>query len=345
MSDDEFVIPEQINRDRFGRPLIIPEHGGPPVAYTRCTTYVNCLEDRFALGQWQQRMAVAGIAARNDLHLRAVSLGLPPTDDDTPAKKMAADVWKASMNEVVETAREAAATSAAATVGTSLHAITEAIDRGTDVNMDTIPANYRPHLDAYVAATKGLNPLHIERFSVCDEIMVGGTADRIVQIAGTDGVFIADIKTGSVEYGAGTMAMQLAVYAHSKLYDPATGARTPIEGINLERGIIIHLDAKTGVCRLHWLNIAAGWEAVALAGQVRAWRKRKDLMADATIALPVVDPKTREAIMSAIRVATCVDELTGLWQEAAVNNLWTDAMTQAAKTRKNELLQTVNVAA
>lgn len=280
-------IPGEVKRDRYGRPLIIPVGGGKPKPYTRCTTYVGTLEDTYNLGRWQQRLAVAGVALRPDLHLRAVSLGAPPIEDGTPEAASLAKRWKADMNGLVDEARAAAAASAAATIGTSLHALTEAIDKGAKINLHAIPDRYRVHLANYQAATARLRVVEVERFVVNDELEVGGTADRFVTIDGHPGLFVADLKTGSVEYGAGKIAMQLATYAHSVKYDPATGARTPLEGIRHDLGVVIHLDAKTGACRLLWVNLAPAWEAVRVSGWVRAWRKRKDLLAEAAELYPV----------------------------------------------------------
>jgi hypothetical protein len=47
--------------------------------------------------------------------------------------------------------------------------------------------------------------------------------------------------------------------------------------VSLERALVIHLPAGQARCELHWLDIAAGWEAARLAATVRAWRARRDL--------------------------------------------------------------------
>lgn len=278
----EYVeIPQEVQRDRYGRPLIIPPEGGKPVPYTRCTTYVGALEDTYNLGGWQQRMAVAGIAMRPDLHLRAVSLGKPPVRDGSAEAEAVEKKWKSEMNKLVDEAREAAAASASATIGTSLHSLTEVIDRGRDLDWQTIPERYRVHLTNYIEATRTMHPVAVERFVVNDALKVGGTADRFVTIEGFDGLFVADLKTGSVEYGAGKIAMQLAVYANSQAYDPQTGTRTPPPGIRRDLGVVIHLDAVTGTCQLLWADLATAWEAVKVAGWVREWRKRKNLLVPA----------------------------------------------------------------
>lgn len=355
-------IPEEIQRDRWGRPLIVPPGGGRPVAYTRCTTFVGALEDTYNLGQWMQRMAVAGITHRPDLHLRAASLGLPPVEDGTAQAAAKAKQWKEAMNRLVDEAREAAAASAAATVGTSLHAITEAIDAGQTINLHTIPERYHKHLAEYQRVTAGFTAVHIERFLVNDELKIGGTADRIMRIEGHEGLFIGDIKTGSIEYGAGKIAMQLSVYARSQMY--TNGTRTPVDGLRTDRGVIIHLDAKTGECTLHWADLATAWEAVGVAGWVRTWRSRKGLLAPAheltspptlpLVAEPAPEPapapkpgpqlspnaKQVAGVMAAIGNAKSQDELVSLWAVANERGLWTDAMTEASKARISQLQAT-----
>ena len=118
--------------------------------------------------------------------------------------------------------------------------------------------------------------LHVEQFTVLDELKIGGTPDRVVEYDGQR--YIADVKTGSIEYGAGAIAMQLAVYAHSRLYNLRTGERTPLD-VHQDRAVVIHLPAGTGTCTLHWVDITAGWEAVQHATWVRAWRARRNLIA------------------------------------------------------------------
>lgn len=335
--------PTEVDRDHWGRPLVIPPDGGKPTAYTRVTTYVGCLEDTYNLSLWQQRMVALGLASRPDLLLRVNSLGFEPTElGEVPR-------WKKAMNETVEAAMEAARSSAAATIGTSLHALTERLDRGQDVGF--VPEEYRGHLSAYQAATVGFTALHIEAFTVNDELQLGGTPDRVVTVDGFDGAFIADLKTGThgVDYGPGKMAMQLAVYARSQLYDAATGARTDYaERVNRDRGIIIALNSKTGICDLHWIDLAAGWEAVQLAGPVRRWQKVKGLTTSyvpevidritgevAGSLLPTLEPDANAALFAAIDAAPTAAELVELWRAAGPR--WTVAHSTRASARKAQL--------
>lgn len=300
-----------VPRDRWGRPLIKPVGGqGKPKAYTRCTTYVGCLEDTFNLAKWQQRMVALGLAARPDL-LLAVSAH---SDD------------KSRLDDLCTEAREAAAASSAATTGTALHRLAERLDRGERVD---IPAAVRADMQAYQRATSGVDWLHIEQITVHDGLAVAGTPDRIGRRGGATQVY--DIKTGSIDYGMGKIAMQLALYARSQLYDPATGDRTDLD-VDLDHAVVIHLPAGQGRCELVEVDIAAGWEAVQLAGQVRAWRGRKDL------ARPLLAERAAvPSLLDRVRQASSVDDLMALYAEAVDAGTWNDLTRAAFTSRKQQV--------
>lgn len=310
MTDHPFDTPGQadegIPRDRYGRPLVVPPEGGAPMPYTRCTTYVGVLEDTYNLSRWQQRMVALGMADRPDLVLAAGA----HRDD------------KAELDRIVAQALDAAQARAAAGVGTSLHKLTEQLDRGQIPG--PVPEAYRADIDAYAAATAGMEMVGIERFTVLDELKIGGTHDRTVRYQGR--TYIADIKTGTIEYSALKIAMQLAVYSRSVLYDHRTRTREPLD-VDTDRAIVIHLPAGQGRCELHWIDIAAGWEAVQVATQVRDWRRRKGLLT------PFTDPVTDVA--EKIKAAMSVEALTQIWQQH--QSVWTDDLTVLARARKDEL--------
>lgn len=242
-----------IGRDRWGRPLVTPPGGGEPVGYTRCTTFIDKLSDKNNLIAWKARMTAIGVATHDDLALQVAACN----PEDTKA-----------LNKLAGQAADAAGASRAATIGTQLHEATERHDLG----QPTPPlGKYQAHLDAYTTATAGITWHAVEQFRVHDDLQIGGTADRVALIGNE--LFIADIKTGGL-YDIGKMAMQLAVYARSTPYNPATGQREPDpHRVNQERGLLIHLSEKTGTCELHWLNLTLGWEGVLLAQRVDRWRR------------------------------------------------------------------------
>lgn len=251
-------VAKDFNRNGRMQPMITPPGTAKPLPYTRATTFVDALDDKTGLMKWKARMASIGLAARPDLQLAISSTDL----DD-----------KRGLDRIVEQALEAAKASAAATTGTALHQLTERLDLGLDISMVNLPDEHKQSLEQYRRATDGIDWAGIEQRRVCHEYKVAGTADRLAIVDGKMTVF--DIKTGSIDYALGKIAMQLAMYAHSQPYDVDTDTtgEDPVPA-NIEQAVIIHLPAGKGKCTLHWVDIAAGWEAVELAAQVRAWRTR-----------------------------------------------------------------------
>lgn len=255
----------EIPRDRWGRPLITPVTGGKPVPYARASSFGDVLDDRTNLEKWKVRMAVHGLTRRPDLYLQATT---------TPLEN------RAALNKIADAAAEHAGGSQKATIGTVLHELTERIDRGVDPG--PVPAEYAADLAAYRAATGRYSFEHIERFMVCDELEVAGTPDRLGydesegDEAGVGPLRVLDLKTGGSNGFLDKHAVQLAIYAHSVLYDPATGERTPVD-VAQDYGLIFHLPAGQGEFGLYRLDLAAGWDGALLAADVRRWRRRKGI--------------------------------------------------------------------
>ena len=246
----------EIDRDRYGRPLVVPKTGGKPVAYTRATTIANSLDDPAALTAWKMRMAAIVLTVRSDL-LLAIS---------------AAQEDKMAINKYIEDAMEVAGASRAATIGTALHSFAEKLDLGQDIG--PIPDEWAADLVAYQKATEQLNKIFIEQFCVLDKYKIAGTPDRVVEYKGER--FIADIKTGRIDH-PNNIAIQLAIYANGSPYDIDTGRRNSWGDVNKDKAIIIHLPAGTGLCKLVWIDIAEGWKGVQFAMKVRQWRDKKGL--------------------------------------------------------------------
>lgn len=305
-------------RDKWGRPLVVPPGGGKAVAYTRCTTYVDALEDKYNLGQWQKRMVAFGMGKRADLVLGASAVDDPSS---TTGKK--------TLDSLAEQAMQAAQAGAAATIGTALHAFTERVDRGLSIT--DVPEVARPDIEAYQRATAEIEPLLIETFTVHDELKIGGTPDRVAQYRGR--TYIADVKTGSIEYGAGKFAMQLAVYARSVQYTPENARRTPLpSNLDPDMGILIHLPAGEATCTVYWLDLAAGWEAVQHATWVRKWRNRKDFLS------PFEQPdETSAALRRAVARASTLDELRDIYTWYVMAGLGEELVTAVCTQRIAEL--------
>jgi len=251
-----------VKRDRWRRPLITPPDGDKPEPYVRVSTLAKSLDSKEGLMQWMQRMTAIGLGKRPDLAERAAI-----TD---PADKRA-------MKEIVDGAMQAAESDRAANVGTTLHKLTENLDRGT---LDVVPAHYQAHMDAYREALAGIKVIATEMFVVNDHLKAAGTLDRLVQLP--DGrIVVADVKTGATEprYPHG-VTTQCAIYAHSWRYDVIEEKRLaylPENGVSTDTGLLIHLSAEKATCDLYLLDLTVGWQLAKTATAVRAVYKSKPI--------------------------------------------------------------------
>ena len=254
---NQLLRPEP-KRNRWGQYLI----GGKP--HTRVTTFAATIENRHNLEKWLQRMVAVGLTQRPDLYAQVAA----HADDKT------------KLNRLCDDAIEAAKGSAGANVGTALHAFTEQVDLGIDVN---IPAPWDADVAAYTA-TLAASGVHVdrkmvERIVVNDTYGIAGTFDRLVTVDGWPLPVIADLKTAAtLDYSWHEIAVQLACYANAdRLYDPATDKTSPMPEVDKVRALVIHLPAGQATCTLHTVDIAAGWYAAELCGAVREWRGVKEL--------------------------------------------------------------------
>ena len=149
---------------------------------------------------------------------------------------------------------------------------------------------------------------------------------------------IFDLKTGSIDYGIGKIAMQLAVYAHSAIYNVDTHERTA-HNADKTIGIIAHLPAGSGTCELIEVDLVAGWDAVQLAKEVREWRTRKGLSKPyvARTIVPEPDHSAKfDLIIDMIHACDTIDALEGVFQNHSAT--WTNEHTAAAAERKAQLV-------
>jgi hypothetical protein len=244
-----------------GQYSIIPDGGKKAELYSRVTNFIKPLADTYRLELWERRMVALGLVANPGLF--ALVAAAHPDD-------------KNALDDYCAKAKVAAKGGDRADLGTALHTMTERVDRGEDP--DTFPEPFRSDLRAYRATmdAAGIEILEIERYIVLPDLKVAGRTDRIVSFGSQPK--IADVKTGSLDFGMGEIAAQLACYANGKtFYDPKIQTHTPMPDVDKDTGIVIHLPAGKGICTLHFVDIKAGWEAVQHADWIRKWRRRRDL--------------------------------------------------------------------
>ena len=277
----------EFDRDRWGRPLIIPTGGGKPLAYSRFSSHGQVLEDRFGLEKWKIRTSALGLVARQDLFAQLASI---PNDDTK------------RLDEILSQALEAGGGSVGANMGTALHEFTQRYDLG-EITLSDIPDPWRADVEAY-ARTIEQHSLEIRRdlievTLVNDALQLAGTADRFF-LDSANRLICADLKTGK-SIGANPLGyiVQLAAYANSVLYDVETGVRTPLGDVNLDHGLLIHSPAQKARCDLYRVDLRGGLEAAQLASRVKKWQKRKDLVAITPPPTPDPTESTVEAVLTA----------------------------------------------
>lgn len=268
-----------IERNWQGRPYVYPlgPSGLPDLSKTkhtktRVTTFVDCLDDKSKIRDWELRLLFEFLPSDQGevFVLEASTINRNAPD------------YRQQMKKLIENALEAAGTKDSARRGTAIHALSERHDMG--MTNPVIPSKYRPHLEFYKEVTQYFEMVEIEEFCVNDDLDTGGTPDRLIryipcEMCGKD-LYVEDLKTGRVDlYTLLTMSMQVAVYAHSRKYNIFTGERTPWPDICLHKGVIVHVPAPDEDPRVNgkvlWINIAKGWTAVQTAIEVRKWRSDK----------------------------------------------------------------------
>lgn len=282
MSSDPFSNPgkgfagprTEVRRSKDGRPYVYDADKGKEVLFTRCTTFIDVLEDKSVLARWGERMALLGIRDSVELGRELMSL-MPAEADDLEG----VEEEKRSLNDIIERAKEYAGAHHSRQMGTDLHGLTEMRDRGED--LPDVGDRLLADVEAYSDALRRyrLVPVEIEVFVVNDALRAAGTFDRVFQWYrdGWDAEplhVIGDLKTGRVDYGQGKLAMQLALYANSKRYDPTDPPWRGELEVSTETGLVVHLPAGRAECKVYRADLDLGYEGLLLAQQVRAWRSR-----------------------------------------------------------------------
>lgn len=286
--------------------IFVPK-GHRLVAYTRTTTFIDVLDDKSNLSAWGERMVLVGVAREPKLlnDVAGIYDGLKLAEKQGNLEQVKAN--KDELNRKAQIAKKKAGAEEKADQGTHLHGLSELADEGEEFPKGISYEDFAD-LDAYRDITAGFRHVHMEKLVVHDNLRVAGTPDRVssldrdwiiahrhegeregkwgvepqtgvVYIVAPNGqkitendLLITDLKTGTVEYGALKMAMQLALYSRSKLYNHMTGERSSMGRVNQQWGIIWNVPAGSGVGQAYWANLELGWKAIELAREVRQIR-------------------------------------------------------------------------
>lgn len=202
-----------------------------------------------------------------------------------------------ALDALVDEALEAAGRNEKADAGTALHELAELRDdKGIDAvrelrEKDEITETQLAAIEAYDyrMIRLGAKVMHAEAVVVNDDMGYAGRLDRILMaklpeivVKSPDGEwtrpadqrarrYVADIKSGSLEFGAGKIARQMAGYALGDLYDPETGKRSRHSAAR-DIGLVFHLPQGEGVCHVYAVDLRAGVALLKLSAEVRRAR-------------------------------------------------------------------------
>lgn len=306
----DFAQPSEAPRLDFevngnGQYKVARPSDGKLVGYTRVTTYIGCLEDTTMLTAWKMRLLLEGVAAAEELGDPAFTSrvrDLVHNRDLAIAKARKADrkgklgagelatyvdgAWsdfKRAMDALADEAFELGGGREKAQKGTDIHdlcalAVQEGIDAvGAKLEAGEITPADLADVEAFLAALDklGAKVIDVERVIVNDDLKVAGRLDYILMLklpgAQRASRYVADLKTGRVDYGTGKIAMQLGQYSDGVGYDLNTHEREDLK-INRTKAILIHLPAGTAKATVHIADLGAARRGNKLAAEVRAWR-------------------------------------------------------------------------
>jgi hypothetical protein len=308
-------LQQDFNRDRWGRPLIIPEGGGKPVAYTRMSGYGSVLENQFGLTKWKLRTLLKGSLSRPDLRASAES----KLDDDR------------HLDEIVDRMMEHAGASSAANIGTAIHEVLAQLDAGI-ITLDQMPPAFRPYGEGWQAALAAVGyevvPDLIELQLVNDKFQAAGSGDNFVRRI-SDGKLVAlDKKTGKQIHTRPIAYMvQLYLYATATRYNVTTGDRTPIGDVDTSEALIAHIPASgDGTCTIYQIPLAQVERITELSRAVKAVEKTAPQVVKLQNVAVVIDTPAsevrREWVKDRLKVCLTYSAAT----ETMTKHLWPEGV-------------------
>lgn len=322
-------IPEAIERDQWGRPLIL-QPDGSKVAYTRASTLAGTLDNKTGLHIWDNRNIARGLAVRPDL---AAAVAALPSMTGNRRKDA---VTSASFNEYLDAAREVAQAHEKANWGSATHGFTEPGMRGNPA----VPERIQADVDSYWARLEeyGIVNVASEIFVVNHDLKTAGTFDDLYWVPGF-GLCLGDKKTGKKKIHS--VLIQMATYAGSEAYDIATGKSTPlvdivdwaalgfkerpVSDVNRKWAFFVHIPLGEGVTTFYKADLELGMQAARTAAWVRDFQKQQEgIVWDA-----------HNEIIAGRRVQECVrlmEQAQSLEEMRDIANsfrdVWSDRLTQ-----------------
>lgn len=296
--------------DRWNRYELPHPITGKLMHWTRMTTAADALEDKYGLIDYKSRMVAYGLAISPDL----VNLAMSAENADD----------KDTLNDVIKQAEQRAAATRKANIGTTLHKLTQKVDRG-DVGV-RIPPEHRDRIIRYKTAVAQhqlkFPPELIEAIVCLPDLGLCGSTDRGAEWPHSRERIIYDLKTGSLDYAKVKIAQQLAGYANGEyVWDRQAKKWLPLPPFNREIALVMWLPAETDEePKLYKVNIAEGWRILNQSMEVRQLRSGRgkhlftEITADA-VPTPSADREEglRERVSSIVQDPPAKQALLALW--------------------------------
>jgi hypothetical protein len=323
---DNSDIPEGVDRDRWGRPLIM-RPDGTFEAYTRASTLAGMLEDKSGLHKWQMRNLTRGLGLREDV--AAMIASLPGLTGDRKKD----GITNAALDEYGEMARETAGEHAAANWGTAVHGFTEPGMEGIPYVPERMQADVASYWDRI--REYRVRQLASEVFVVDHRRKVAGTLDELWWTPAY-GLTVADKKTGKKNLHS--VLIQLAIYSSGEVYDWETGRSVPLwqhvgmpqASFNPETALYVHIAKEQAHTEVYAMDLTLGNVAADRAVWVRDFRRQKEGLVRSGHNF-LLDAARREACREFIGLATTRDELVNIATE--YRDVWDDEMTAMGRAR------------
>lgn len=304
---DPWNVETRIRKDGWGRYVERHPITGKETHFTRVTTAADSLEEKYGLMDWRCRNVAYGLGLRPDLVNMAIAA---ESIDD-----------KDTLNDVVKQAEQAAAANRPANVGTTLHLLTQRIDRGETVR---VPDDLRDRVTRYktAVAQHRLKFIldYIEAVVCIPDLNLCGTMDRGADWPHSTLPIVYDLKTGSLDYAKVKIAQQLAAYANASHRWIRPGEWTELPPFNKDIALVMHLPDGDAEPVLYQVNIKEGWRLLNMSMDVRQLRsaKGKHLFTEITADAQPSENANREEELRArveriVAVPAAKVALLGLW--------------------------------
>lgn len=266
--------PNDFRRVGRGVPMVMVD--GKWQRFSRSSNAGKVLDDENALTDWRLRTMLVGAAYRPELLAQVSTLDV--------------DLDKKRLRDIAEECLIAGKGRARQVTGTAIHSMLDHID----LEHDWQPTpDYALVCQAYAqtCANYGLIVVDVECPCINVPERLAGTMDRRYRttrvLIAPDGsqipigtILASDTKTGrTLEYNNGTYSTQLAAYVDSLRYDVKANTFEPFEPPTFkEWALVMHVLVESATCEPYWVDLQAGRQGLRLSREVKAWRKRTDLL-------------------------------------------------------------------